>query len=435
MSLSTLASLGMAVGAPLVYADQAYSIYRKQDATGFSHDVCAVLLIANITRCFFWLGEHFEFALLLQSILMIASQLGLLYLCLRFKPITASSRSLSSSGSRVIFQSRTSVDEDSTDDPLAFTTPTPASRPAGQQQSASRNEDGDEDEDDDGISYPDKKPLLASLGLGGWNVPLLGRSTSRYGVVSGSNEDAISSENHRAEPGRDVQVDGSASSASGQATRKRSAAGRGRPLNFWQWEDYGSYLLFLSLLTILLAILQVALGWMKGYVATLGFIALGLESTLPIPQLIANQKRRSLAGFRTSVLVGWLGGDSFKLVYFLLRSSPLQFTVCALFQLSIDGLILLQSVVFLEKTKRDEEELKQRDELRRAARGDVDFVDVESLAVRGAGAGGGGGGGGGGRGAQEGHDEYAGQTVEADDDDDDDDGQAGGDLGKLVVRP
>jgi hypothetical protein len=31
-----------------------------RDSTGFSRDVCAVLLIANITRCFFWLGNRFE---------------------------------------------------------------------------------------------------------------------------------------------------------------------------------------------------------------------------------------------------------------------------------------------------------------------------------------------------------------------------------------
>jgi len=31
-----------------------------RDSTGFSRDVCAVLLVANITRCFFWLGRHFE---------------------------------------------------------------------------------------------------------------------------------------------------------------------------------------------------------------------------------------------------------------------------------------------------------------------------------------------------------------------------------------
>ena len=31
-------------------------------------------LLANITRCFFWLGNHFELALLYQSLFMIAAQ-------------------------------------------------------------------------------------------------------------------------------------------------------------------------------------------------------------------------------------------------------------------------------------------------------------------------------------------------------------------------
>ncbi|KAN0064235.1 hypothetical protein ACQY0O_003402 [Thecaphora frezii] len=377
MDISTLASLGMAVGAPLVYADQAYSIYRKQDATGFSHDVCAVLLVANITRCFFWLGEHFEFALLLQSILMIVSQLGLLYLCLRFRPITASSRSISSSGSRVIFQARTSVEEDDADGPLAASPPSARashSNDRGRQNQDVSGNDGDEDEDD-GLSYPDKKPLLSSLGLDGLGLPFLKRPASSYGMVSASNEDTISSET------RDAQEE-AGTGADRQQPPRRSVGGRKRrggtrPLNFWQWEDYGSYLLFLGMLVALLAVLQVALGWIKAYVTTLGFIALGLESTLPLPQLVANQKRKSLAGFRTSVLVGWLGGDSFKLLYFLIRSSPLQFTVCALFQLSIDTLILVQSFVFRANTQRDEEELKRKEESRRAASGQLEVVDVE----------------------------------------------------------
>ncbi|EIW79174.1 hypothetical protein CONPUDRAFT_59269 [Coniophora puteana RWD-64-598 SS2] len=76
----------MAVVPPLVYADQAISIIRREDSTGFSRDVCAILLLANITRCFFWLGEPFELPLLFQSIFMILSQLALLYICIRYRP-------------------------------------------------------------------------------------------------------------------------------------------------------------------------------------------------------------------------------------------------------------------------------------------------------------------------------------------------------------
>lgn len=214
--LSTAASIGMAVGPPLVYADQAASIIRKRDATGFSRDVCAILLLANITRCFFWLGNHFELALLIQSVLMILAQLALLYICIRY------------------------------------------------------------------------------------------RST-------------ISPENF------------------GTSTR---------PFSFWQWSTYTQYIEFLAGFILLEAILFLILGRSDVFVSLLGFVALGLESTLPIPQLISNFKQRSLYGFRMSTLIGWAGGDTFKAVYFFLQESPLQFKVCAIFQLSIDFAIVAQRLYF-----------------------------------------------------------------------------------------
>ncbi|BEJ08527.1 hypothetical protein CcaverHIS641_0506210 [Cutaneotrichosporon cavernicola] len=87
--IGTLASIGMAVGPPLVYVDQAASIIRKRDSSGFSKDVCGVVIIANIIRVFFWLGERFELALLVQSVLLIISQLALLWICLYYTPLPA----------------------------------------------------------------------------------------------------------------------------------------------------------------------------------------------------------------------------------------------------------------------------------------------------------------------------------------------------------
>jgi len=185
---------------------------RKKDSTGFSRDVCAILLIANITRCFFWLGNRFEFALLIQSILMILAQLALLYICIHYRP-------------RI-------------------------------------------------------------------SVETLSHST--------------------------------------------------RPLSFWQWRSYTQYIEFLAGFMLCLAILFLIFGRSDVFVSILGFLALGLESTLPIPQLVSNYKQRSLYGFRASTLIGWVGGDSFKTVYFFLQKSPLQFQVCAIFQLSIDFAIILQ---------------------------------------------------------------------------------------------
>ncbi|KAG8974998.1 hypothetical protein FRC05_006675 [Tulasnella sp. 425] len=178
----------MAVGPPLVYADQAYSIVKRRDSTGFSRDVCAILLIANITRCFFWLGERFEFALLVQSVLMILAQLALLYICIRYRP---------------------------TDSPEAHS------------------------------------------------------STST------------------------------------------------RPFGFWQWKLYSQYIEFLAALIIVLTIAVLIFGRMQWFIAGIGFIAMGLESTLPLPQLYSNYKHKSLYGFQTSTLIGWVGGDSFNVDFMI----------------------------------------------------------------------------------------------------------------------
>jgi len=77
----------------------------------------------------------------------------------------------------------------------------------------------------------------------------------------------------------------------------------------------------------------------------------------PIPPSLtvsstSNYKQKSLYGFRMSALIGWVAGDSYKYVYHVVRSfrvltflrvayffvhdSPIQFKVCAIFQLSVD---------------------------------------------------------------------------------------------------
>ncbi|THH15616.1 hypothetical protein EW146_g4888 [Bondarzewia mesenterica] len=214
--LSILASIGMAVGPPLVYADQAVSIIRKKDSTGFSRDICAVLLFANITRCFFWLGNQFEFALLLQSLLMILAQLALLYICI--------------------------------------------------------------------LNRPPHSPES------------IGTST--------------------------------------------------RPFSFWQWPTYTQHVEVLAGYIVCLTILTLIFGRVDLFISILGYVALGLESTLPIPQMISNFKHKTLYGFRSSTMLGWVGGDSFKTVYFFLQGSPLQFKVCAIFQLSIDFVIVAQRIFY-----------------------------------------------------------------------------------------
>ncbi|PAV20108.1 pq loop repeat protein [Pyrrhoderma noxium] len=217
--LSIIASVGMAFGPPLVYADQTISIIKKKSSIGFSRDICGVLLIANITRLFFWLGDRFEFALLVQSMLMIIAQLVLLYICLLYKP----------------------------------------------------------------------KNSPENIG---------------------------------------VSV---------------------RPYSFWQWPTFAQHIEFLAGMILVQTILFLIFGRNKIFVTIIGYVALGLESTLPIPQFISNYKQKSLYGFRASTLLGWFGGDAFKLVYFFLQRSPIQFKVCAVFQLSVDFAIVVQRIYYGNK--------------------------------------------------------------------------------------
>lgn len=262
---------------------------------------------------------------------MIAAQLGLLYLCIRFRPVGRWSKSISSDGARVVFDAPEEEE----------------GRREGEERDLmdlSTEEREEEREEEEG-GYADKQPLLVTLGA------MFRGSGSTYGRVSGNDP---SSYNSGSLPQPTTSTPPTASRLSSVLSHLKPP--NSRPLNFWQWSDYNSYLIFLSLYILLLLILYLILSSSSTFISLLGYLALGLESTLPIPQLIANYRRKSLAGFRASVLVGWLGGDSFKLLYFLLRGSPVQFTSCAVFQLSIDLAILGQSRLYRENTVREEEE-------------------------------------------------------------------------------
>ncbi|KAI5449885.1 hypothetical protein NCC49_003894 [Naganishia albida] len=223
--LATLTSIAMACGPPLIYVDQARTISHKRDSSGFSHDVCGIILIANITRCFFYIGHPFELALLYQSILLIISQLALLSLCLHF--------------------------------------------------------------------------------------------------------------------------------------RHRSAGGPGIGAmmhKVWRWDRLGSYLEFLAGLIVGLLVLQVVLGRMGWYYETLGYLALGIESTLPVPQFISNARRRTCAGLSDLTVLFWLLGDLFKTAYFFVRASPWQFRIAAVVTLAWDLGIVCQRVVYGKPAVMDDEE-------------------------------------------------------------------------------
>jgi len=117
-----------------------------------------------------------------------------------------------------------------------------------------------------------------------------------------------------------------------------------RPFNFWQWRPTRPYWLFLTCYTGALFVLQILVGTAPWYVALQGYVALGIEATLPLPQILSNQRNQSCKGFRLSVLANWLLGDAMKMMFFFLSAStiPWTFKLCGLFQAACDSYLGVQ---------------------------------------------------------------------------------------------
>ena len=124
-----------------------------------------------------------------------------------------------------------------------------------------------------------------------------------------------------------------------------------RPYQFWQWRSPKPYWQFLAYFTALLLGGQVVFGKTETYSDILGYIALAIEATLPLPQIMANQRRRCCKGFRVSVLANWLVGDAFKMVFFFTKGHgevPWAFKICGIFQACCDMYLGVQYYMFGE---------------------------------------------------------------------------------------
>ncbi|XP_074603478.1 solute carrier family 66 member 2 isoform X2 [Brevipalpus obovatus] len=81
-------SLFLMFGGALPYIPQYLEISEKNDAEGFSMLVCFILLIANITRIFYWIGQRYNVVLLYQSFIMIFVMFAMIEICVRVKQRT-----------------------------------------------------------------------------------------------------------------------------------------------------------------------------------------------------------------------------------------------------------------------------------------------------------------------------------------------------------
>lgn len=114
------------------------------------------------------------------------------------------------------------------------------------------------------------------------------------------------------------------------------------PADFWAWDDWLSYLQFVIALVLVLALVCKALLPAPWFVQILGTAALGIEAMLPVPQALANHRKKSTEGLSPVLIFSWAFGDSIKTVYALAKKAPMQFVGCGLFQLAMDFVVLAQ---------------------------------------------------------------------------------------------
>lgn len=129
-------------------------------------------------------------------------------------------------------------------------------------------------------------------------------------------------------------------------------APRRRPYDFWQWRSTRPYWSFLTYFTGILLVLHLLLSssaLFLPYTDLLGAVALAIEATLPLPQLLANWQRRGCKGFRPSVIANWVVGDTFKMWFFFASAKgevPWAFKACGVFQATCDLGLALQYLVW-----------------------------------------------------------------------------------------
>ena len=112
---------------------------------------------------------------------------------------------------------------------------------------------------------------------------------------------------------------------------------------FWEWPLFLDYFYFFTFFLVILTIVSNAFGYENSiYIETLGFLSAAFEAILGIPQILENYKNKSIISLSNILVLSWLFGDSFKIVYYGINEAPYQILSSSIFQLFTDIIIISQ---------------------------------------------------------------------------------------------
>lgn len=351
--LSTLFRLGfdigLVVGPHIGYISQFFDMHRSGSTAGYARLVSLILLVSYTLRIFYYFGEHFALALLFQSVSGVFVHAILISYVLSVELREWNLGAISDGD----FEPHgvTGITAFGSDSP-GWTAP--------DNEAASGRKKTEEDE----LAL---HPLDEALLQGGGDKD---RAALTTGVTDkGENARTALSDTATAagytainEQGPDL-LEGLSVSAVNTGVQEEDVEGAGFPLyHLLQLESLveskitrlypQSFLLtYLSCVLAGIIFFPFYYGMTRFVLNTsgaplVGYVALGFEALLVLPQILKNARRGSTQGLDRFLVATWICGDTIKMIYFLVLEQPLPFLLCGGFQLCLDVIVVYQLYLY-----------------------------------------------------------------------------------------
>ena len=125
---------------------------------------------------------------------------------------------------------------------------------------------------------------------------------------------------------------------------------------FWNWPYFFDYLFFLIFISCFISLISFIIGYdNKTYIFILGVLTSLIESFLDVPQIYELYKTKNPYTISYLLILGWILGDLFKVIYFFFRDTPIQLILCAIFQLTTDFILISQIFYYRKINKKNKE--------------------------------------------------------------------------------
>ena len=116
---------------------------------------------------------------------------------------------------------------------------------------------------------------------------------------------------------------------------------------FWRWESFSPYIVAVIFFIGISLLITYLIGvHNKEYIESVGFIALGIQVFIGIPQIISNVKSKNVANISIIMVSLWIFGDSFKTGYYVITKCPFQFIFFSAVQLILNISLLIQIIYY-----------------------------------------------------------------------------------------